>query len=107
MNMQRFIDDGIPPLAGQLPRDWRHLRAYVFQRDNFACVMCGRRGRLECDHVRPRAAGGSDHPDNLQTLCVPCHIAKTKADKGHPDPESVQEWDRYVNASRYVKRRRG
>jgi 5-methylcytosine-specific restriction endonuclease McrA len=31
----------------------------------------------EADHIIARAEGGPDHPDNLRTLCVPCHKART------------------------------
>jgi len=31
----------------------------------------------EADHIVSRHDGGVDHPDNLRTLCVPCHKAIT------------------------------
>lgn len=33
----------------------------------------------EMDHIREHAEGGDLEPENLQTLCVPCHKAKTRA----------------------------
>lgn len=33
------------------------------------------------DHITPKADGGSDDDCNLQSLCAPCHEAKTKAEK--------------------------
>lgn len=36
----------------------------------------------EADHIHARADGGSDHPDNLQTQCVPCHKARTRKQAG-------------------------
>lgn len=39
----------------------------------------GRRATLwDADHVVALDEGGSWHPDNAQTLCQPCHKAKTK-----------------------------
>jgi len=32
----------------------------------------------EIDHILPLSLGGFTHPDNLRTLCVPCHRAETK-----------------------------
>lgn len=32
----------------------------------------------EADHIVSRRDGGPDHPDNLRTLCVFCHKARTK-----------------------------
>jgi 5-methylcytosine-specific restriction protein A len=28
------------------------------------------------DHIMPVAAGGTDHPSNLQALCQSCNLAK-------------------------------
>ena len=57
---------------------WRTVRAAVLDRDNNACVQCGAGGRLEVDHKVPIAAGGAVLDEgNLQTLCRPCHFAKT------------------------------
>jgi 5-methylcytosine-specific restriction endonuclease McrA len=36
------------------------------------------------DHIIPLAKGGEAHSiDNLQPLCLSCHIDKSNADKGH------------------------
>ena len=48
--------------------------------------MCGRAGRLECDHINPleREPGQDPYdPNGLQTLCRTCHLAKT-ADERRP-----------------------
>jgi hypothetical protein len=37
------------------------------------------RSLWDADHITPLAEGGSNHIDNLRTLCVPCHQAETKA----------------------------
>jgi 5-methylcytosine-specific restriction endonuclease McrA len=72
-------------------RRWRALRLETLRRDGFRCVgilpdgsMCGARGRLEVDHVKPVRT----HPElayelsNLQALCVPCHSRKTRIEVG-------------------------
>jgi hypothetical protein len=54
-------------------------RFFVMKRDSFTCVLCGANGlgvRLEVDHRIPRAQGGSDSLDNLQTLCFNCNRGK-------------------------------
>lgn len=54
-------------------------RFFVFKRDQFACVMCGRSGsgiRLEVDHRLPVSKGGKNSMDNLQTLCFDCNRGK-------------------------------
>jgi len=34
--------------------------------------------KFEIDHIRPLALGGTNEIDNLQILCKPCHIEKTR-----------------------------
>ena len=71
---------------------WDRLRPLVLKRDNYLCQECMRQGKLTplcvkprdhaVDHITPKARGGTDHPDNLQSLCAPCHEAKTARDEG-------------------------
>lgn len=44
----------------------------VFERDGGICVWCGRRGIPEA-HFIPRSKGGLGIPENILTLCRPCH----------------------------------
>ena len=66
-------------------RQWQALRWEILERDGFACVQCGARGRLEVDHIHPVRT----HPelsferDNLQSLCPACHTRKTRVECGH------------------------
>lgn len=65
---------------------WRKLRVQVLQRDGYLCQAHLRRGQdvpgNEVDHVVPKARGGTDNMDNLETLCGPCHGAKTAREGG-------------------------
>jgi 5-methylcytosine-specific restriction endonuclease McrA len=50
------------------------LRYAILQRDVFACCICGRNARedkvkLEVDHRISVVNGGTNHPNNLWTLC--------------------------------------
>ena len=61
-------------------RRWAAVRRAVFERDGYRCVMCGKAGRLECDHITPLQREPGQNPydiNGLQTLCRACHIAKT------------------------------
>lgn len=49
----------------------------VLQRDRYTCQV-GIPGKCkaaasEVHHVRNRSQGGADHPDNLLSVCRPCH----------------------------------
>ena len=50
-------------------------RRLVLTRDRHRCrtAGCGHTRFLEVHHVKPRARGGNNRPDNLITLCSACH----------------------------------
>ena len=60
---------------------WDVLRAKVLARDKHLCQNCLRTKRPEAartvDHIVAKAHGGTDDPSNLESLCWPCHRAKT------------------------------
>lgn len=57
--------------------DWSYIRNKIRRRDKWKCVLCGARG-TDVDHIIELADGGCFHdPNNLRTLCNPCHKAKT------------------------------
>lgn len=74
---------------------WPVLRTMAKRRDGWRCVKCGSKYRLEVDHIDPvrDAPASAFELDNLQTLCGPCHGAKTRIETGHPElsPER-QRW---------------
>jgi AAA domain-containing protein/HNH endonuclease len=65
---------------------WRRLRREHLRMEPL-CRTCAGRGRVvlatDVDHVIPRRQGGRDEHANLQSLCHPCHSAKT-AREAHP-----------------------
>ena len=82
--------------AGERPsrRQWGKVRLKVFDRDGWACVKCGKAGRLEADHVTSLEDGGALYDlGNLQSLCRGCHFEKTRGERRgrETDPE-VQKW---------------
>ncbi len=64
---------------------WDKLRAEILKRDNHLCQEHLRRGipkqGRHVDHIISKANGGTDDPSNLQTLCKPCHEAKTSTER--------------------------
>lgn len=60
---------------------WRKLRNWYIQ-SHPICEECERKGIVTpgyfVDHIKPLRQGGDFmDPDNLQTLCRPCHASKT------------------------------
>ncbi|MTI11565.1 HNH endonuclease [Sansalvadorimonas verongulae] len=64
---------------------WQKLRAQILKRDSYLCQECKRKGVIRegrhVDHITPKAAGGTDEPGNLQTLCTTCHNHKTATER--------------------------
>ncbi len=52
----------------------------IKKRDGNKCVKCNSTNKLSIDHIKPRAEGGMNDDNNLQTLCSKCHDKKTKVD---------------------------
>lgn len=53
---------------------WNMIRAYVFDRDDGKCVVCGVAYRtMDCHHRRPVGMGGGYKTRNLETRCRRCH----------------------------------
>lgn len=67
---------------------WVRTTKRILKRDLYLCQECLRQERLTplkvkprdhaVDHIVPKARGGRDDDDNLQSLCAPCHDAKTR-----------------------------
>ena len=75
---------------------WKRVRRKVLDRDKHRCRKCGIfTSRFEVDHVVPLEAGGAEYAlDNLQTLCRPCHFAKTTLDRGGVPHVPDAAWER-------------
>lgn len=76
-------------------RRWQAVRAAVLERDGYACVDCGARGRLEIDHIQPvrTAPHLAFDPANCAARCSRCHTKKTRLEVGHKPPsEDRQAW---------------
>lgn len=52
------------------------VRKLIFERDAYRCVKCSSHINLCLDHIFPHSLGGSDEPENLQTLCWVCNNRK-------------------------------
>ena len=79
---------------------WKAVRKLAKDRDDWRCVECGARGRLEVDHIIAIRDGGAPFDlNNLQTLCIVHHARKTRLEMGFPDksPER-KEWDKLLKS---------
>ena len=60
---------------------WQQLRYETLKRDR-KCCLCGSVENLHCDHIMPRSLYPELEldPENTQTLCKQCNIAKSNRD---------------------------
>lgn len=82
---QAFTNAGLPsgptrdPANSSAPKRAKipaSVRRSIFERDEYRCRHCGGYIDLSLDHIVPWSKGGSDEPDNLQTLCRSCNSRK-------------------------------
>lgn len=73
-----FWKGGITPIHKKIrtSREYREWRESVFCRDNYTCVLCGKKGgNIQADHIKPFSL----YPelrlmiDNGRTMCIDCH----------------------------------
>ena len=68
----------INPRSTHRPGSWAKIRKRVLRRDDYKCQIQGPGCTVlatEADHIVPN----DDHsPENLQSVCHPCHREKTK-----------------------------
>lgn len=70
---------------------WQQLRVQQLNREPL-CAECERSGRVrsatQVDHIKPKHKGGTDDPENLQSLCEPCHRRKTGMETSPDGPKT-------------------
>lgn len=89
LRAQRVKPAGEAPNPDATPRQrgrpWQRRRDRQLQQQPL-CASCARRGittlAREVDHKVPLHRGGKDDETNMQSLCIPCHKAKTAAERG-------------------------
>lgn len=59
----------------EIDMHWSLIRQAVLERDKNTCQSCGMvaTSRLHIHHILKRCKGGTDHLDNLITVCSHCH----------------------------------
>lgn len=57
---------------------WRHPWCALCLRDDARITPAD-----QVDHILPVSRGGSDDPQNLQSLCGDCHAEKSATERGY------------------------
>lgn len=78
-------------------------RDAIIDRDDHTCQRCGEAffdsRPLEVSHDVARSEGGSDDPNNLETLCIACHAEKDGWEVGDFDDTAA----RVARVASYVR----
>jgi len=51
------------------------VKKEVWERDNHCCIICGSHHAAPNSHYIKRSQMGLGIPENIGTMCLPCHIA--------------------------------
>jgi 5-methylcytosine-specific restriction endonuclease McrA len=70
----------VPKLKNQFSYQFKQVRPFVLDRDNYTCQKCGSKRYLEVNHIVHREHGGSNDMSNLITLCDVCHAEEHKGE---------------------------
>lgn len=73
-----------------MPEFDKELKQQVLDRDNWTCQKCGSKENLQVSHIKHRKMGGDsskNEPDNLITLCYPCH------DEFDSEEWHIEKWE--------------
>jgi len=58
---------------------WQKVKARAIRERGHACEVCSYDLVVECDHIIPKARGGTHSEDNAILLCPNCHHLKNRA----------------------------
>lgn len=89
-DVQKMINPDIKGVDYQEGQTYGYynVRYYVFERDNYTCQVCKKKGKiLQTHHIIYKTHGGSDRADNLITVCTDCH-----SHKNHQEGEVLYKW---------------
>ena len=71
---------------------WQETREIVLSRDEHSCRVCHINENLHVHHLIPRYLGGIDAPENLVSLCPPCHAAHHPTLQVSLSKSFIQRW---------------
>lgn len=89
-DVQKMINPDIKGVDYQEGQTYGYynVRYYVFERDDYTCQVCKKKGKiLQTHHIIYKTHGGSDRADNLITVCTDCH-----SHKNHQEGEVLYKW---------------
>lgn len=76
-NKNHLWKGGITPINLKIrtSKEYKLWRKSVFERDNYTCVWCNKKGDIEADHIKPFSLFPKLRFSlkNGRTLCVQCH----------------------------------
>jgi len=86
--------------GGKCYRQGPALKAFIRERDNYTCQICGKYGD-QVDHIKPFNVSHDSTPANLRVLCRHCNNLKRVPRK--PEPPSYDEFIAEIELELYTK----
>lgn len=93
----------------QYPKNWGELTISIKQQSNWTCYKCGRsclRPGEKSNNIKPRSYNLQVHhwnrdpsdnrPENLVSLCAPCHLDYHRGGKSNISPGQLSLFDGYM-----------
>ena len=101
-DMQRIENPDIEGVGYQHGPQYgfENVKEYVRCRDGYKCRKCGSKTHLEVHHIVQRKDGGTDHRDNLVTLCHDCHAALHRGEFTLQKPRGGYKAPAFMNKMR-------
>ena len=79
---------------------FENVKEYVRCRDGYKCRKCRSKTHLEVHHIIQRKDGGTNHRDNLVTLCHDCHAALHRGEFTLQKPKGGYKDPAFMNKMR-------
>ena len=79
---------------------FENVKEYVRCRDGYKCRKCRSKTHLEVHHIIQRKDGGTNHRDNLVTLCHDCHAALHRGEFTLQKPKGGYKDPAFMNQMR-------
>ncbi len=81
--------------GGKTYRQHQSLKAFIRERDNYTCQLCGEEGWI-VDHIVPYAISHDSTLSNLRVLCHKCNLATRRPRKDTKRFHTIEEWYSYL-----------
>jgi len=82
--------------GGKAYRQHQSLKAFIRERDNYTCQLCGKEGWI-VDHIVPWRVSRDSSIGNLRVLCQRCNVLTRRNIRRRYNPyQTLEAWYAYL-----------